>query len=85
MLFITGFIIVIGGLRGIVISGDSVLHSAEIIDSSLSFVSRAATTWSLKQRASYIFLQKYMPQHCPLLSFDQDEFELIPEIGRAHV
>jgi hypothetical protein len=81
MIGVCGYTIAIGAIRGFVIVGNTVLHSAEIVDSAVVYTKNALTTWDIKTTSQYDFLRKKLPAGCSLLIFDGREYELLTASG----
>lgn len=47
----------------------------------ISFIKNAVSDWPVKQTPQYAFLKEYLPEGCPLVSFDSLEYELPPALG----
>ena len=77
---LSGFVIAVGGIRGALVMGNMLVHSAEIVESSIGYVKTALTTWDTRDTKQYAFLAKTLPMNCPLFSFD-DVFEYVPAVG----
>lgn len=71
------FVIGIGGFRALGIIGSNVLHTFEIVEASGEYIQKSFTQWDIQTNPSYIFLAKHLPSGCPLIAFDQNEFELL--------
>ena len=78
---VCGTVLVMGFARGFVILTRSVVHGAEITENAAIYLYKAFTAWDIRKSGEYLFLSDSMPKGCPLLSFDEKEFELIPALG----
>jgi len=81
MMILCSSVLIIGGLRAFVITGGNVLHAAEIVESAYIFSQKTLFHWEIQQTPQYGFLKRYLPPQCPLVSFDQNDYELLPAMG----
>ena len=80
---VCGYILFMGALRGFFIIGSTTLHSAEVVESAVIYTRDALTRWDVKTTPQYVFLHKNLPAGCPLILFDEREYELLTASGSS--
>lgn len=81
MVVVCSTVLLIGFSRGSELLARTIAHGAEITSDAGIYVHKAFTVWDIRTSAQYNFLSIHLPDGCPLLSFDEKEFELIPALG----
>lgn len=82
LLILCFIILYIPMLRGLRITSSILLHSAEEIVSTVSYVQNAVQHWSILETPQYRFLSRSLPPGCAMASFDYPESELLMSLHR---
>lgn len=70
-----------GFARGSVILLNTASNIVRISYDVRNYTWSAFSKWKIRSTTQYAFLSKHLPTGCPLLSFDEKEFELFPALG----